>query len=159
MAGKMRIEGDGRTCYKYKNPSRTLEGFKYYKAFELLIIPVVTAAAATTVEATFLVATTAAATAEASFLEATAAATLWFRLSFVHDDLPAENFALIQTGQRVLGFSVFRHFNKTKAFATATYFVFYDLRGSNGAILFKQGSQILIGHLPGEVSYINVHCN
>lgn len=129
-------------------------------------IPAVTTTVATTVAIATAAATafavtaaaTTAAAAEASFLEATAAAALGFGLGFVHDDLATHYFAFVQAAQRILCFSVFRHFNETEAFAAAAYFVLNDLGRSHRAILLKQTSQILIGHLPGEVPYVNVHC-
>jgi len=65
------------------------------------------------------------------FLKSTAATTLWFGLGFINDDLSTENFGVVQAGQRVLCFAVFRHLNKTKAFAAAANFVLNDFCGSH----------------------------
>jgi len=125
-----------------------------------LIIPVVTTTAAAAVVATFLVATATAAAAEASLLEATAAAaaTLLLGLGFVDDDLATHHFRIIKIRDSLLGFAIVFHFNETKAFAATGNFIFHDLGAGNRAVLFKKVSEILVGHLPGEVAYINVHC-
>jgi hypothetical protein len=124
-----------------------------------LIIPVISTTA-TAVKATFLVTTAAAAAAaaKASLLEASAAAALLFGLRFVNDDLTTHHFTVIQVGDRLLSFAVVFHFDKTEAFATARDFVFDNFGRGDSAVLFKKVPKILIGHLPGEVAYINVHC-
>jgi len=122
-----------------------------------LIIPVVTTSA-TAVEAPFLVTATTTAAAKASFFEATAGAALLFWLRFVNDDLTTHHFTVIQVGDRLLSFGVVFHFDKTETLAAAGDFVLDDLGRSDCAVLFKKVPKILIGHLPGEVAYINVHC-
>ena len=125
-----------------------------------LIIPVVTTTAAAAVVATLLVtasATTAAA-AEASLLEASATAALLFWLGLIDNDLTTHHFTVVQVGDRLLSFAVVFHFDKTETLAAAGDFVLHDLGRSNCAVLLKKVPKILIGHLPGEVAYINVHC-
>ena len=125
-----------------------------------LIITVVATTAAAAVIATFFVTTTAAATAETPLFvtTTTAAAALLFGLRFVNDDLTAHHLTVVQVGDSLLRFAVVFHFNETEALAAAGNFILYDLGGSNGSVLFKKVPKILIGHLPGEVAYINVHC-
>jgi len=125
-----------------------------------LIIPVVAATTAAAVIATFFIATAATAAAEAPlFVTATAAAAaLLLGLRFVDDDLTAHNFAVVQVSNGLLRLAIVFHFDKTEALAATGDFVLDDFSGSNCAVLFKKIPEILIGHLPGEVAYINVHC-
>ena len=125
-----------------------------------LIIPVVTTTAAAAIVASFFVtsAATTAAAAKASLFEASAATALLFGLRFVDDNLTTHDFTVIQVSDSLLSFTIIFHFDKSEAFAASGNFVLYDLGGSDGAVLFKKVSKILIGHLPGEVAYINVHC-
>ena len=125
-----------------------------------LIIPVVTTTAAAAIVATFFVTSATAAAAEASLFETAtaAAAALLFGLRFVNDDLATHYFGVVEVGNGLLSFAIIFHFHKTKAFAATGNFVFHDLGAGNGAVLFKKVSEILVGHLPGEVAYINVHC-
>src|ERR1700754_664162 len=116
-----------------------------------LIIPVVATTAAAAIVTTFFVTSATAAAAEGSlFVTTTTAgtATLLLRLRFVNDDFTAHYFAVVQVSNSLLCFAIVFHFHKTEALATAGNFVFYDLSGSDTAMLFKKVPKILVGHLP-----------
>src|SRR5579863_10305456 len=92
-----------------------------------LIIPVVTTTAAAAVVATLLVTASAATTAA-----------LLFWLGLIDNDLTTHHFTVVQVSDRLLGFAVIFHFDKTETLAAAGDFVLHDLGRSNCAVLFKK---------------------
>src|SRR5437868_6323205 len=98
----------------------------------------VTARISASAAATAATTTEAAATTAAIFARS-------HRTSFVDRHCAAFVVCTVELRDRVLSFSVRRHFDETKAFAAAGVTVSDDLRGLNGSALSESISQRLIG--------------